>query len=106
MKLGMYVMDESAICGPAAKLIMDYGMFFLEWWEKDVEAMVRKDFNHPSVIMYSVGNEIPEIGTDHGAKLCHEICEKIKELDPIRIPWPPLMVYLHQEIRFRRYWMI
>lgn len=46
--------------------------------------MVRKDFNHPSVIMYSVGNEIPEIGTDHGAKLCHEICEKIKELDPIR----------------------
>lgn len=42
----------------------DYGLYFQEWWEKDVTAMVRKDYNHPAVILYSVGNEIPEIGTD------------------------------------------
>lgn len=83
-ELGMYVMDEVSDMWTRSKTDYDYGMFFFEWWEKDVEAMVRKDFNHSSVIMYSVGNEIPEIGTDHGAKLCHEICEKIKELDPIR----------------------
>ena len=63
---------------------LDYGLYFREWWEKDVTAMVRKDYNHPSVILYSVGNEIPEIGTDHGAKTCHELCEKIKALDETR----------------------
>ena len=35
---------------------------FAEWWERDVEAMVAKDYNHPSVILYSIGNEIPETG--------------------------------------------
>ncbi|MBQ7372829.1 MAG: hypothetical protein IJW67_13295, partial [Blautia sp.] len=38
----------------------DYGLYFEEWWRNDVTAMVRKDFNHPSVIFYSIGNEIPE----------------------------------------------
>lgn len=82
--VGMYVMDETFDMWNRCKSNYDYGLYFQEWWEKDVEAMVNKDYNHPSVVLYSVGNEIPEIGTDHGAKICHDICEKIKSMDDTR----------------------
>lgn len=83
-QLGMYVMDETFDMWNRCKSDNDYGLWFSEWWEKDTEAMVKKDYNHPSVILYSVGNEIPEIGTSHGAKICHDISEKIKSLDRTR----------------------
>lgn len=83
-ELGMYVMDEVSDMWTRCKTDNDYGLFFTEWWERDVEAMVRKDYNHPSVILYSVGNEIPEIGMDQGSKFCHKICEKIKSMDSDR----------------------
>ena len=82
--LGVYVMDETFDMWNRCKSNYDYGLYFQEWWEKDVTAMVNKDYNHPSVILYSVGNEIPEIGLDHGAKVCHDICAKIKSLDDTR----------------------
>ena len=82
--LGMYVMDETFDMWNRCKSDYDYGLYFQEWWEKDVTAMVRKDYNHPSVILYSIGNEIPEIGTDHGAKVCHSLSSKVKELDCTR----------------------
>ncbi|MCI6998259.1 MAG: DUF4982 domain-containing protein [Eubacterium sp.] len=82
--LGVYVMDETFDMWNRCKSNYDYGLYFQEWWEKDVTAMVKKDYNHPSVILYSVGNEIPEIGLDHGAKVCHDICAKIKSLDDTR----------------------
>lgn len=83
-RLGMYVMDESFDMWTRCKSDYDYGLYFSECWEKDITAMVRSDFNHPSVVMYSIGNEIPEIGTDHGSKLCHDISSKVKELDSTR----------------------
>lgn len=83
-ELGMYVMDEICDMWNRLKSDYDYGLYFAEWWEKDVTAMVRKDYNHPSVVLYSVGNEIPEIGTDQGAKTCYDLCTKIKELDDTR----------------------
>lgn len=83
-ELGMYVMDETFDMWNRCKSDYDYGLFFQEWWEKDVTAMVRKDFNHPSVILYSVGNEIPEIGTNHGAQICQMISDKIKSMDDTR----------------------
>lgn len=83
-ELGMYVMDESFDMWHRCKGDSDYALFFEEWWERDLEAMVRKDFSHPCVIMYSVGNEIPEVGTDHGAKTCHALCEKLRALDSTR----------------------
>lgn len=83
-RLGMYVMDETFDMWNRMKSDYDYGLYFQEWWEKDVTAMVRKDFNHPAVILYSIGNEIPEIGTPHGAKVGHELCAKIKSLDDTR----------------------
>lgn len=83
-ELGMYVMDETFDMWHRFKGDSDYALFFEEWWEKDTAAMVRKDFNHPSVVMYSVGNEIPEIGTRHGALTCHKLCELLRALDPSR----------------------
>ena len=46
--------------------------------------MVRKVYNHPSVIMYSIGNEIPETGTSAGARMGRKIAEKFRRLDPVR----------------------
>ncbi len=83
-EIGMYVMDETFDMWNRCKSDYDYGLYFQEWWEKDVTSMVNKDYNHPSVILYSVGNEIPEIATNHGAQLCHQISEKIKTLDSTR----------------------
>lgn len=82
--LGMYVMDEVTDIWTRLKSEYDSGLFFAEWWPRDVEAMIRKDYNHPSVVMYSIGNEIPEIGTPAGARIAHDMVSKIRSLDDTR----------------------
>ena len=82
---GMLMMDETFDMWAEAKSEDDYALRFSEWWEADVEAMVRKDLNHPSVILYSIGNEIPEAGKPHGARLGRAIVEKIRSLDATRL---------------------
>ena len=72
-ELGMYVMDEFSDMWSRAKNDLDYALDFAKWWETDVALMVKKDYNRPSVILYSAGNEIPEIGTDAGSELCARI---------------------------------
>ncbi|MCD8190394.1 MAG: DUF4982 domain-containing protein [Clostridiales bacterium] len=83
-QVGLYVMDEFVDMWDRAKSDLDYALNFREQWEQDLTAMVRKDRNHPCVVLYSVGNEIPEIGTVHGAQVCAQLCQKVKELDPTR----------------------
>lgn len=83
-RLGVYVMDEAFDMWTSNKLPHDYSLHFPEWWERDVESMIAKDFNHPSVIMYSIGNEIPEAGTPSGALAARALAEKVRELDPTR----------------------
>lgn len=82
--LGMYVMDETFDMWTTFKSSYDYALYFKECWEYDVSAMVKKDYNHPSVILYSVGNEIPEIGSGYGLKICDDLCKKIKQMDTTR----------------------
>ena len=82
--LGVYVMDELADMWTRPKSAYDYALSFSDWWERDVEAMVREDRSHPGVILYSIGNEIPEIGTGGGSKTAHEIAERFRMLDPTR----------------------
>ncbi|MGO4470814.1 glycoside hydrolase family 2 TIM barrel-domain containing protein [Arthrobacter sp. M-10] len=83
-RLGLLVIDEAFDVWTESKSSFDYSLRFADWWERDVEAMVLKDANHPSVIMYSIGNEIPETGNSLGAAWGRRIAEKIRELDPTR----------------------
>jgi beta-galactosidase len=83
-RLGMLVMDELSDVWTKAKSPFDYSVVFPEWWERDVEAMVAKDFNHPSVIMYSIGNEIFEVGSPIGSGWGRRLAEKVRSLDDTR----------------------
>ena len=83
-RVGLYVMDEFSDMWNRAKNDLDYALDFPTWWENDAAQLVRKDCNHPSVILYSVGNEIPEIGTDQGSMMCARIADRIRSLDPTR----------------------
>lgn len=83
-KYGMLVMDEFSDMWTWPKNKNDYAMFFETDWEKDITRMIEKDFNHPSVILYSTGNEIQEIGTVKGVEINCRIAEKIRSLDSTR----------------------
>ncbi|CUR56697.1 Glycoside hydrolase family 2 sugar-binding protein [metagenome] len=83
-RLGMLVVDETFDVWTQPKTPFDYSKDFPEWWERDVESMVTKDFNHPSVILYSIGNEVFEAGSPHGAAWSRRLSDKVRELDPTR----------------------
>lgn len=83
-KLGLYVMDEAFDMWSRPKVDNDYAQFMDKWWQEDLAAMVENAFNHPSVIFYSLGNEIPEIGMAQGAEVGRKIARTAKELDPTR----------------------
>jgi beta-galactosidase len=83
-RVGMLVMDEAFDVWAEGKSSFDYSLAFPEWWERDIEAMVAKDFNHPSVILYSIGNEIPETGNALGSQIGRRLAEKVRELDGSR----------------------
>lgn len=83
-RLGMYVMDEAFDMWSRPKKDCDYSLFLDKWWREDLTAMVEKDFNHPCVVFYSLGNEIPEIGTPQGSALGRQMARHVKGLDPAR----------------------
>ena len=85
-KVGMYVMDETFDMWYNRKTPHDYGFDFENCWELDVTSMVERDFNHPSVILYSIGNEVGEPseakGLDYGRKMV-ELCHKLDASRPV-----------------------
>jgi beta-galactosidase len=83
-RLGMYVMDETFDMWTKSKTADDYSLRFADWWKRDVDALVRKDFNHPSVLFYSIGNEVAETGTGIGARWGRRLAERIRALDTSR----------------------
>lgn len=83
-KLGVYVMDEFTDAWNKSKVSYDYSTDFEKNWEIDVEHMVEADYNHPSVILYSTGNEIFEICTEKGFETSRQIGDKFHALDPTR----------------------
>lgn len=83
-KYGMYVMDEFADVWVSTKVDFDYGTHMAEWWEHDVTNLVKKDYNHPCVIMYSIGNEIPEAGNKFDVQWGKKLADKLRELDDTR----------------------
>jgi beta-galactosidase len=61
-RLGLMVMDEAFDCWYAGKNTYDYGRFFNQWYDTDVQGYVARDRNHPSVIIWSIGNEVAQAG--------------------------------------------
>ena len=83
-RLGMLVMDEYVDMWYIHKNQYDYATHMQEWWKKDLRDMVKKDYNHPSVILYSIGNEVAETGEKRGIKLTGEMTEYLHMLDETR----------------------
>ena len=83
-RLGMLVIDEAFDCWKYGKNSYDYHLYFNDWWKKDIESMVLNGRNHPSVIMWSIGNEIPESGTPEGAQTAGMLAAYIKSIDSTR----------------------
>ena len=82
--MGMYVMDETWDMWDKSKNPEDYAKDFTENYGKDLESIVAKDYNHSSVILYSIGNEVTEPAKENGIALAAEIVRKLKSLDQTR----------------------
>lgn len=83
-RLGMYVMDEFSDVWTSTKVELDYGMAMSEWWSYDITNMVDKDYNHPCVILYSIGNEIPETGNPFDVQWGKKLADLLRKLDDTR----------------------
>jgi beta-galactosidase len=83
-RLGMLVMDEAFDQWERQKNAQDYHLYFADWWQRDLSAMVLRDRNHPSVIMWSIGNEISERAQPRGVEIAKQFTEYIKTLDSTR----------------------
>ena len=86
-QLGMYIIDEAFDMWLIKKNPYDYaGETFFKWWKADIAAMISKDYNHSSVVMYSVGNEITELGLADGqeqARIMTEFCHTKDHTRPV-----------------------
>ena len=81
-ELGIMVMTESFDSWQLAKVKNGYNLFFDDWWKKDVRNLVENCRNHPSVVMWSIGNEVYEQNTDAGAALSRALQEECHKYDP------------------------
>ena len=84
-RLGMLVIDEAFDVWTGEKMAMDYAVYFNEWWERDLASMILRDRNHPSIIMWSTGNEISERdGRSKGYETARTLADFTRSMDPTR----------------------
>lgn len=83
-ELGMYVMDEAWDMWYKTKTAYDYANDFPASYRQDIETMTRRDYNHPSVVLYSIGNEITEPSEERGNELAKELVGVFHRMDESR----------------------
>jgi len=83
-KMGFIVMDEAFDCWEWKKAKYDYHLYFKEWHKRDLEDQILRDRNHPSVIIWSIGNEIPQQGDTSALRLAPELAGIVHSLDKTR----------------------
>lgn len=96
-QMGILVMDEAfdEWRRPKWDKLKIYHIFFDEWAEKDMRAMIKRDRNHASIILWSIGNEIPELGTEDGKRSARMLTDICHEMDPTR----PVTSGIHLSIK-------
>ena len=83
-RLGLLVMDESFDCWKTGKTTHDYAKYFDQWWKKDLQTMILRDQNHPSIVMWSIGNEIAERAKPEAVETAKMLLQEIKKIDTTR----------------------
>lgn len=83
-KMGFIVMDEAFDCWEWKKATYDYHLFFKEWHKRDLEDQIKRDRNHPSIMIWSVGNEIPQQGDTSAYRIAPELAAIVHSLDKTR----------------------
>lgn len=78
------MLEDSFDVWETPKVKYDYARFFDQWWQRDLDSMVLRDRNHPSVIMWGIGNEIPEAWTPAGAPIAQKLSDEVRSLDGSR----------------------
>lgn len=82
-EMGFLIDSDAFDMWEKSKTPYDYGRFFKEWCAKDVASWIRRDRNHPSVIMWSIGNEIPDtVESAHGQEITGWLLKEVKRHDP------------------------
>lgn len=85
-KMGFIVMDEAFDVWKRSKVEFDYGIYWDEWHERDLKDFIKRDRNHPSVVIWSIGNEILEQwGDTAGTTIARELREIVRSLDTTRV---------------------
>lgn len=82
--IGLMVIDESFDGWRTSKTPYDYSLYFDKWWQRDLESMLLRDRNHPSIIMWSIGNEIIERKSPEAVETAKKLAAVAHKLDPTR----------------------